>query len=250
MTTDRPSNAPPSLAGRIDRALAAAFERGATPQIILDLDGTLFDNLPRSKHILVEESARLLGDGAEVTTRLRTLPTQSYEYSPLETLKKVGVEEPQTLATFREAWAARFFTSDELHHDAPLAGAVDAARVWWGLGAELNYLTGRHVPEMYLGTSRSLHEAGFPIGTIRTQLLMKPRFDASDIGFKVETIPAIRAKGPIVLVVDNDPRVLNPLAALAPEAIAVHMVTQHPKDAPPVAAGVETASDFRALLVG
>lgn len=236
-----------SLAQRVEERIRRALETGATPQIILDLDGTLFDNTPRTKTILVEQSAHLFGAGAEITSLLRQLPQDGWEYSPVDTLKKVGVEDPATLLHLREAWAAHFFGSGYLHHDEPLAGAVEAALAWWRGGAELNYMTGRHVPEMFLGTCRSLHDSGFPIGTIRTQLLMKPRFDASDVAFKVETIPAIRTKGPIVLIVDNDPRVLNPLALAAPEAAAVMVRTLHPKDAPPVSAGIVLVEDFRAL---
>ncbi len=237
-----------ALAGRIDERIRRALAKGETPQVILDLDGTLFDNTPRTKRILVEQSAHLFGAGAEITDLLRALPEEGFEYSPVDTLRKVGVEDPATLVRLREAWAVHFFDSGYLHHDEPLEGAVDAARSWWAAGCELNYLTGRHVPEMFLGTARSLHDAGFPIGTIRTQLLMKPRFDASDVDFKVETIPAIRGKGVIALLVDNDPRVLNPLALAAAEAISVMVKTLHPKDAPPLSASVAVVADFRALI--
>ena len=116
------------------------------------------------------------------------------------------------------------------------------------MGAELNYLTGRHVPEMYLGTCRSLHEAGFPVGTLRTQLLMKPVFDMNDITYKVETVPYVRRKGPIVLVVDNDPRVLNALSTEIPEAIAVMVRTLHPSNSPELASRILVVEDFRDLV--
>jgi hypothetical protein len=101
---------------------------------------------------------------------------------------------------------------------------------------------------MFLGTCRSLHEAGFPVGTVRTQLLMKPVFDMNDIAFKIEVVPYVRRKGPIVLIVDNDPRVLNALVGEIPEAIAVMMKTLHPKDAPEVAPATVVVDDFRRLL--
>lgn len=235
---------PQAIARRLERALA----EGLTPQIILDLDGTLFDNTPRTKQILVEQTARLFGAGAELTSLVREIPESSFEYSPVDTLKKHGVHDADVLRALREAWASQFFESTHLHHDEPLEGAIEAAGAWWGAGAELNYMTGRHVPQMFLGTCRSLHDAGFPVGTIRTQILMKPRIDASDVGFKVDTLPAIRKKGPIILIVDNDPRVLNPLAHAAPEALAVMVKTLHPLDAPIPDSSIALVRDFRALM--
>ncbi len=236
------------LGPRIAAAVSSALERGETPQIILDLDGTLFDNVPRTKHILVEQAQRIFGAGAEITGLLRRIPEEAFEYSPVDTLVKHGVDDAEMLVRLREAWATHFFDSGYLHHDAPLQGAVEAARTWWNAGAELSYLTGRHVPEMFLGTCRSLHDAGFPIGTVRTQLLMKPAFDLHDVTFKVEMLPFIQRRGPIVLIVDNDPRVLNPLAAAVPGAIAVMVRTLHPKDAPPLAERVHVVEHFGALV--
>ncbi len=236
------------FARRIEPAVTGAIEAGKVPQIILDLDGTLFDNVPRTQLILREATLELLGPDDEITRLVESLEIEDHEYSPVDTLRAKGVRDEELLFRLREAWASRFFDSSYLTHDTPLDGAVDAARHWWDLGAELNYLTGRHVPEMFLGTATSLHEAGFLVGTIRTQLLMKPVFDMNDVEFKLDTVPAIRAKGPIVLLVDNDPRVLNPLAAAMPEAIAIMVKTLHPKDAPELTEGIPVVSDFRALM--
>ena len=250
MTPDSGPAAAPGLPGRLAAAFERAREAGRVPQIILDLDGTLFDNVPRTQRILREIARELLGPDDDVTRLIEGLAESDYEYSPVDTLRTQGIHDEELLFRLREAWASRFFDSSYLTHDEPLAGAVDAARTWWELGAELNYLTGRHVPDMFLGTCASLHDAGFPIGTIRTQLLMKPAFDRNDVSFKLDTVAAIRAKGPIVLLVDNDPRVLNALAAAVPEAIAVMVKTLHPKDAPELAPGVPIVQDFRALLGG
>jgi hypothetical protein len=236
------------LARRIDERIRGDCESGLVPQIVLDLDGTLFDNVPRTKQILLDQSRSLFGPDAGITTTIEGLAEEAFEYNPVDTLRKHGIEDEPTLVRLREAWARAFFGSDYLLHDAPLNGGVAAARAWWEKGAELNYLTGRHVPDMYLGTSRSLHDAGFPIGTIRTQLLMKPAFDLNDVDFKIETVPLIRRKGPIVLIVDNDPRVLNPLAGEVPEAISVMVRTLHPKDAPELTGTIPIVEDFRELM--
>jgi hypothetical protein len=233
---------------RIDAALREAVAADRVPQIVLDLDGTLFDNVPRTQRILREVARELLGPEDAITRVVERLEVADYEYSPVDTLRARGVRDEEILFRLREAWASRFFDSSYLDHDEPLDGAVDAARHWWNLGAELNYLTGRHVPEMYLGTCTSLHGAGFPVGTIRTALLMKPEFDRHDVEFKLETIPALRRKGPVVLLVDNDPRVLNPMAAAVPEAVPVMVRTLHPKDAPALAPGIPMVEDFRSLV--
>lgn len=237
-----------ALAHRIGESIREAVTSGRPPQIVLDLDGTLFDNVPRTRRILLDQARELYGADSDVVRTVERMAEKDFEYNPVDTLRKHGVQDEAVLERLREAWAGQFFASTYLTHDAPLAGAVDAARAWWSAGAELDYLTGRHVPEMFLGTCRSLHDAGFPVGTVRTQILMKPAYDLEDVAFKVETIPAIRAKGKPVLIVDNDPRVLNPLRDAAPEAILVMVRTLHPKDAPPLAEGIHVVKDFRELM--
>jgi len=236
------------LARRIDQRIRSDRESGLVPQIVLDLDGTLFDNVPRTKRILLDQSRALFGADAAITKSIEGLAEETFEYNPVDTLRKHGIDDEPTLDRLREAWARAFFGSDYLRHDAPLSGGVAAARRWWEDGAELNYLTGRHVPDMFLGTCRSLHDAGFPIGTIRTQLLMKPAFDLNDVEFKIEAVVFIRRKGPIELVVDNDPRVLNPLSEALPDAISVMVRTLYPKDAPALSGTIPIVEDFRELM--
>jgi hypothetical protein len=242
------SGAEKDLASEIEKHIQDARGSERNCQIILDLDGTLFDNVPRTKQILLDQAERIFGKGAEIIKTISGMSEKAFEYNPVDTLKKHGIEDDAVLVLLREAWAIQFFGSAYLSHDIPVEGAVEAARVWWERGAELNYLTGRHVPEMFLGTCRSLHDAGFPVGTIRTQLLMKPMMDLEDVAFKVETIPEIRRKGPIALIVDNDPRVLNPLSETVPEAISVMVRTLHPKDAPELREGIPVVEDFGSLL--
>jgi hypothetical protein len=243
-----PHDAPPNeLPRRIAERLEREVRAGRVPQIILDLDGTLFNNVPRSKRVLLDAARELFGPESLVTTSIAAIDEEVFEYNPIDTVRKRGVADETALTALREEWARRFFGSAYLAHDVPLEGSVEAARRWWETGAELDYLTGRHVPEMVLGTCRSLHAAGFPIGTIRTQLLMKPVFDMNDVAYKVEVVPFLRRKGPIVLIVDNDPRVLNALCAEAPEAVAVMVRTLHPSNAPEPAPAVHVVEDFRSL---
>lgn len=235
--------------GRIvDARIAAEVAAGRVPQVVLDLDGTLFDNVPRSKRILLDAATQRLGEAHPVVAAIAGIGETAFEYNPLDTLRKHGVQDAAVLELLHEEWARRFFGSAYLLHDVPLGGAVPAALRWWEAGAELNYLTGRHVPEMFLGTCESLHDAGFPVGTVRTQMLMKPRFDANDVEFKIETVPFLRRKGPVVLLVDNDPRVLNALVSAVPEALAVMVNTLHPHDAPDPVAAIRRVADFRAFL--
>ncbi len=238
-----------TLGRLVDARIAAATAADLVPQVVLDLDGTLFDNVPRSKAILLDAARHVFGEGA-VVTAIDAIPARAFEYNPIDTLRKQGIGDDAARERLREEWAQRFFGSAYLAHDIPLSGAVDAARRWWVAGAELNYLTGRHVPDMFLGTCRSLHDEGFPIGTLRTQLLMKPAFDVNDVEFKVTTVPSIRRKGPIALLVDNDPRVINPLSTEVPEALAVMVEMLHPSDAPALSPGVIRAVDFRVFLEG
>jgi hypothetical protein len=236
-----------ALAREIRSRIELVVRLGRTPQIILDLDGTLFDNVPRTQSILADRARDLFGDASDTARTIHGMSREAHEYNPVDTLRKHGIQDEETLKRMREAWGGSFFGSDYLHCDEPLAGAVRAAREWWSQGAELNYLTGRHVPEMYPGTSASLSGAGFPVGTHRTHLLMKPAFDLNDVDFKMEALSAILRKGPVVLIVDNDPRVINSLARAVPEAIAVMVQTLYPSDAPEPARTVRLVPDFREL---
>jgi hypothetical protein len=51
-----------------------------------------------------------------------------------------------------------------------------------------------------------------------------------------------------VLLVDNDPRVLNPLSEAIPEAIPVMVKTLHPANAPALREGIAVVRDFRGLV--
>ena len=63
-----------------------------------------------------------------------------------------------------------------------------------------------------------------------------------------DALPSIRRQGPVVLIVDNDPRILNPLVAAEPEALGLMIETRHPKTSPELAAGIARAPDFTSLI--
>lgn len=238
-----------SLRRRIEDRIEATVRAGRVPQIILDLDGTLFENAYRTKVILREAARVRLGADHPLVAAISTLPLERFEFSVEDTCRGLGVEDEERLAMFREEWLTRFFSNNYLVHDAPVAGGAAAARAWWERGAEINYLTGRHAPEMTRGTVQSLLDAGCPYATVRTRLLMKPHWKQDDVEFKErDALPSIRRQGPVVLIVDNDPRILNPLVAAEPEALGLMIETRHPKTSPELAAGAARAADFTGLV--
>ena len=113
-----------TLPDRIVARIDAATRAGEIPQIVLDLDGTLFDNVPRTKAILQDGARHLFGDGHPLADRIAGIREEDFEYAPVDTLRKHGVDDEEQLRALREEWANRFFGSGYLRHDLPLAGAV------------------------------------------------------------------------------------------------------------------------------
>jgi len=244
---DAPMAVRETLSLEIHERLTTVLRSGRIPQILLDLDGTLLDNTPRSKRALVDSARHLFGGSDPLVAKIRMIRENTLAYDPIDTLRSRGAGDEAQLAALREEWTRRFFSGAHLDLDVPQAGAVAATKRWWELGAELSYLTGRSAPEMGSGTFRSMQAAGFPVGVPRVQLLLKAADEIPDVTHKLDALPQILARGPIVLVVDNDSRMLNALVARVPDARAVLVKTSSPKNAPAPAPSVVVAADFRLL---
>lgn len=239
-----------SLSRQIQGRIAAELAEGRTPQIVLDLDGTLFDNRIRTKQILVDVARLLLGAGDPVSATIADLAIEAMHYNPADTLRAHGVTDDDLLVRIREAWADRFFAGRYLGHDVPYPGAVEATRSWWERGAEITYLSGRDQPRNLVGSTRSLREASFPLGVPRTHLVLKPNVEDGDARFKVEALGDIARGGPVVLIVENEPRGLNAMLEAMPGAMAVLVDTLRPMDSPTPADGVVRVGGMRDLLGG
>jgi hypothetical protein len=217
----------------------------AAPVVVFDLDGTLFDNRPRSHAILQELAAEWEARHPEHASRLGRLRPEEMAYLLSDSLARVGLTDAERVAEATEFWKARFFADDHLRHDVPVAGAPAFAKACYDAGAVLVYLTGRDLPLMGIGSFRSLRDHGFPIGVPGTELVLKPDAAMPDEEFKRVEMPKLARVGTIVAAFDNEPVNCNTVLAQNPGCESVLLDTQHLPGAPPLDAGVHVIADFR-----
>ena len=228
----------------LERILAAIeTHRAERPVVLFDLDGTLYDNRPRTLRILHAFAAQLPAPHALDGEKIRTLSYTQLKYRLDETLIPLGVA-PSVIEAAAVAWRTRFFTDAACSDDIPVAGSVPFVRRCWDLGATVVYLTGRDIPGMLLGTSRTLRDDGFPLALPRVELVMKPTFEEGDTSFKERLLAPLSDLGRIVASFDNEPANCNLFTRYWPDALTVLLDTQKAPGAPPLEAGVETIPTF------
>lgn len=101
-----------------------ARARGERATAIFDLDGTLLDPTPRTLAIFAQ-ALGAIGTPEATAVRARVeaaaaQPLERWPYAPEDTLARLSVP-PDLWPHLLDAWRARFFTSDWLSRDAPLA---------------------------------------------------------------------------------------------------------------------------------
>lgn len=222
---------------------AVATRRAERPVLIFDLDGTLYDNRPRTLRI-AHAFAASLGEGyARDAQIILGLSAQQLMYRLDDTLRAHGVSEEVVKLAARR-WFERFFTDAACADDVPVRGAVRFVRTCYDLGATIVYLTGRDVPNMLVGTVRTLRDDGFPIGVPRIELVLKPRFEDDDTTFKVSVLDAMNELGAVVATFENEPGNANMFHGRWPAATAVLLETLHAPGAPECVPAVVKVPDF------
>lgn len=213
---------------------------------IFDLDGTLFDNRPRTIFILRELSEqfdRQLPQLVAAFDRYHELGI--VEYSLAATLRKLGVTDRRQLALIEAEWAKRFFSDDYQKFDIPLPGAKAYVNRVHQAGATVIYLTGRDLGRMFVGTAESLRLYGFPVGIVGTMMVVKEQFEEADEAFKKNVAAYLRRLGEVTAIFENEPANSNILQKAFPEAASFFVLTQHRPDAPALDRGIHRIRDFR-----
>lgn len=217
---------------------------GATrpPVVVFDLDGTLFDNGPRTWQILVDfaeaEGHRELRDA------LDTLPRRALPYLLKDTLGLCGFSDAALVERAGAFWRQRFFTDDFQRFDEPIPGAVRYAKDLFAAGATLVYLSGRDAPNMLVGCAASLRQHGFPVGIPRTAIVLKHAFEDSDLDFKRDALDFMEHMGTVVGSFDNEPANCNLFAARWPEGRHFFVETAHAPNPPPLHPAVVRVPDL------
>lgn len=232
-----------TLYSRILERCAARTPKGP-PVLVLDLDGTLMDNRPRTVAIL-HDLAKLWRDKhPEAAAALETCNAERLAYLLNDSLRRLRIVEPALVGEATEYWRSRFFADEDLRHDTALAGSVHFVRECHMRGATVVYLTGRDLPMMGLGTFASIRTLGFPIGVAGVEFILKPDAQMADEAFKRMIAPTLARVGEVVASFDNEPANCNLFKEAYPEADIVFVDTQHVPGAPALREDVPVVADF------
>lgn len=224
-----------------------ARSRGRDPLVVLDLDGTLYDNTVRTLRILQEFAHQHATEHPELLRAVAELPSGRLKYRMSDSLAQVGITDESLVAKVEAFWEKRFFTNEYVLYDLPTAGALDFVRLLYAGQVVPCYLTGRDAENMLIGTVQSLQRDGFPIGTIDTRVVLKADYRTQDHAYKESVIAQLRATSEVVGVFDNEPGLCNLFQRAFPEATVVNLDTGHSPNAPALADGIPRIPDFRPL---
>jgi hypothetical protein len=211
--------------------------------VVFDLDSTLLDNRPRQARILREYGAR-----AGVPALAAAAPEHWTSWDLAEALRAAGLgplEVARHLLPARRFWGARFFTSEYCREDVQVPGAAAFVRSLAGAGARLAYVTGRP-GRMEAGTLATFRREGLPLPDgARVHLLMKPDAPLGDDEWKSLAAARVAALGPVVAAFDNEPAHVNGYALAWPDALCVHLDTDHSPRPIRVLPHLPSIADFR-----
>jgi len=234
---------PEAQASILSAALARA--RAAAPRgvAVFDLDSTLLDNRPRQARILREYGARA---GLPALAAARADHWDGWDLA--DAMRGAGLgpaEVARHLLPARRFWGAHFFTSEYCREDVPVPGAPAFVREMAGEGAQVAYVTGRP-GRMEAGTLDCFRRSGLPLPDgARVHLLMKPDAPLGDDEWKSLAAARVARLGPVVAAFDNEPAHVNGYAMAWPEALCVHLDTDHSPRPIEVLAHVPSIRDFR-----
>jgi hypothetical protein len=226
---------------RVLREALAAI-RPDRPAAAFDLDSTLLSNKDRQARIL-REFGQERGDA-----RLAACPPEaivSWDLRDAAKLCGLSAEEAEAIyPELKEFWRQRFFTSEYCRDDTPVAGAREFLRAVLSAGGEILYITGRH-EEMGKGTVESFRRAGFPLPDgERVQLWLKPKLDDDDDAWKEICHRRLLALSGIACAFDNEPTHVNAYKRSFPDAVVVHLDTDHSSRPVEVLSDIPSIHDF------
>ena len=225
--------------------IRAARQRGDTPLVLFDLDGTLLRNGARHLAILRAFCALNAEKQGPVWRTLReqaeSLSPDAFGYHVTGPLAPVTRPAHQKLLRF---WSDRYFTNHACADDEPAPGAVDYVAAAHRAGAFVWYLTGRPEERMRRGTEDSLRQHGFPLDTERVALTLRGRDHARDADFKEVISDRRPHDGPVLAQFENEPGHANAFLRRFPDALHFLVGDVHSDDAPAPHPGLVLTDDF------
>ena len=208
----------------LERVIDACEKTRGAGVVVFDLDSTLLDNRPRQAQILRE-----FGVAAKVAVLESAEPGHWTSWDIRDAMQAAGMKGADIDAHAEAAktfWRERFFTSHYAEVDDAVSGAQAYVARLVTTGVHIVYVTGRH-EDMRNGSVVAFRRLGFPVPGPGVQLLMKPTFEQSDDAWKEEAYARLRQIGRVVAAFDNEPTHINGYERAFPEAICVHLATDH-----------------------
>jgi len=237
-----PTHTAPEVLASILRKIAAAKAARRQPVVLFDLDGTLFDNGPRTWQILYEYALQKRRD--PLSKKLPQLQKMGLPYMLKDILALVDEHDPVQLQEAAAFWKDRFFRDDYVRYDEPLRGAHQFCITLWEAGATVVYFSGRDSPNMLIGTAFSLRTHCFPVAVPRAVITLKEAFEVEDLVFKREAMDFMDSMGDVVASFDNEPANCNMFHERWPEAETVALATSHAPNPKPLHSTVKAIADF------
>ena len=228
------------------RVLQHMVDGCAGKQVVFDLDSTLLNNRPRNAQIM-REFARHQGESKLSQAR----PEHFEDWSAENAMARIGLERSgidRLLDSYLAFWQERFFSSEYCQYDDAIPGAADLVNAVAAGGGHVVYLTGRH-EAMRQGSVLSLVNLGFPDPTgdrlgSGVKLIMKESFDEPDDRFKKSAIEKLQHHQAVHAAFDNEPAHINSYKAAFPDAMCVHLLTDHSMRSIRILDGIVSILDF------
>lgn len=238
---DRHSGAIPLTAESSSYLLNQIINSCGDRMVCFDLDSTLIDNRPRTMSIM-REFSKATNEPKLANAQVDHFPTWSAEHS----MSLLGLSEEridQIIDPYHLFWEERFFSSQYCEYDVAISGAVDFVNAVYTAGGIVHYITGR-AESMRKGTISSLQNLGFPVPmSAHISLSMNSTLAGSDDDFKNQQITALK-QASVVAAFDNEPAHINSYRNLLPDAISVHLHTDHSMRNVKLIEGVVSIVDF------
>ncbi|MCX4242412.1 HAD family hydrolase [Paraliomyxa miuraensis] len=227
----------------LQQAVARAGRPAAV--VVFDLDSTLLDNKPRQARILAE-----YGREHGIASLAGCRPEHWTGWDFRAAMRAAGLPADEVEAhvePYRVCWRDRFFTSEYCRVDGPVPGAAPFVGAVRAAGAIVIYLTGRH-EGMRDGTVESMERLALPLPDDQgVRLWMKPSLDEDDDGFKARVHADLPTVGSVQVVFDNEPTHVNDYRRSFPEALVIHLATDHSMRSILVDPGIPSITDFGAF---
>jgi hypothetical protein len=219
---------------------------------IFDLDSTLFDLTKRIQeiHTAFAATPKWRAKYPKQCEQMNKVLVSPRDWSISEGLERAGLLEkdnPEFYRDIHQHWEECFFSSDYLHLDEPLPGAVEFVRALEDVGARIMYLTGRDVGRMEEGTIKSLKQWKFPLDEEHVELVLKPVAEFPDEEFKAAIIADAAEEMAHVWLFENEPVNINAVIKHCPSVKLVFLDTTHSRREP-APKGLDTIAHFEVDL--